>query len=200
MRKISIGNDFRIEWSLKQLGADFNIVDKTYEIEVSCPYGIILVDDIIANGNTLSFRVPAKQQIYAGVYGIKLKISDENTNNHWALTQCNAFALVACCDCCDDVVEVVQLESNIVYPANGLNAYQMAVLDGYTGTYDEWMGVLSSITPIDIVVRANMGQGIESQQYTLAKVEYRKSDYGSYPYSDVGSWDSIAEEIEEQEV
>lgn len=76
----------------------------------------------------------------------------------------------------------------------------MAVLDGYTGTYDEWMGVLSSITPIDIVVRDNMGLRVKLHQYTLARVEYRQNDYGSYPYSDVGSWDSIAEEIEEQEV
>lgn len=172
MRRIAIGNDFRIEWSLKQLGADFNIVDKVYEIEVSCPYGIIIVDDVIANGNTLSFRVPASQQIYASVYGIKLKISDENTNNHWALTQCDAFALVPC-GACSDNVEVVQLSSGIVYPSNGLNAYQLAVLNGeYTGDYEgyqKWLARDAESTANDAVNIANEAKENSSTALSTAQ-------------------------------
>lgn len=171
MRRIAIGNDFRIEWSLKQLGSDFNIVDKVYEIEVSCPYGIIIVDDVIANGNTLSFRVPASQQIYASVYGIKLKISDENTNNHWALTQCDAFALVPCD--CGEIVEVVQFASGIVYPSNGLNAYQLAVLNGeYTGDYagyQRWLARYAESTANDAVNIANEAKENSSTALSTAQ-------------------------------
>lgn len=112
MKRIQIGNDFRVSWTLTQLGEAFNLVGKTYDIEVSSPYGVILVSDVVAEDNVLSFNIPASQQVYLGNYDITLTITnDEQT---WRLKQCDAFALVPCD--CGDVVEIVQLSSGIVYP------------------------------------------------------------------------------------
>lgn len=112
MKHIQIGNDFRVSWTLTQLGEAFNLVGKTYDIEVASPYGVILVCDVVAEDNVLSFNIPASQQVYLGNYDITLTITnDEQT---WRLKQCDAFALVPCD--CGDVVEIVQLSSGIVYP------------------------------------------------------------------------------------
>lgn len=134
MSKIQIGNDFRVRWELTQHGQPFDIVGKDFELTISNPYGTIVATEIITDGNVLSFTIPASQQVYIGNYNIELKITDEKQS--WTLRQCDAFTL---CPCCDDDVEVVQLNSGIVYPANGLSAYELAVLDGYQGTYDEWI-------------------------------------------------------------
>lgn len=113
MKRIQIGNDFRVSWTLTQLGEAFSLVGKTYDIEVSSTYGVILVSDVLAEDNILSFGIPASQQVYLGNYDITLKITDE-AGQKWRLKQCDAFALVPCD--CGDVVEVVQLESGIAYP------------------------------------------------------------------------------------
>lgn len=172
MKKIAIGNDFRIEWHLKQLGEDFNVVDKIFDIDVSCPYGAIIVEDVVAEGNTLSFTVPASQQIYAGVYDIKLRITDENTNSHYTLTQCKAFSLSQCCDFSDNV-EVVQLNSNIVYPANGINA--------------KIAGVLSNADIADLEIAIN---GVyDTIKFSIVTIKSPEPSYGSsYYYESVGDW------------
>ena len=113
MKRIQIGNDFRVSWTLSQLGEAFSLVGKTYDIEVSSPYGVILVSNVVAEGNILSFSIPASQQVYLGNYDITLKITDE-AGQTWRLKQCDAFALVPCD--CGEIVEVVQFASGIVYP------------------------------------------------------------------------------------
>lgn len=149
MKRIQIGNDFRVSWTLTQLGEAFNLVGKTYEIEVSSPYGVILVSDVVAEGNVLSFGVPASQQVYLGNYDIMLKITNEEGQT-WRLKQCDAFVLVPCN--CGEIVEVVQLASGIVYPANGLDAYRMAVMNGYEGTREEWIKIYSGLKSANITL------------------------------------------------
>ncbi len=113
MKRIQIGNDFRVSWALTQLGEAFSLVGKTYDIEVSSPYGVIIVNDVVAENNILSFGIPASQQVYLGNYDITLKITNEEGQT-WRLKQCDAFALVPCD--CGEIVEVVQLASGIAYP------------------------------------------------------------------------------------
>ncbi len=155
MKKIEIGNSFRVKWTLKQLGEAFNLVGKSYEIEVSSPYGVIIVNEITAENNVLSFNVPSSQQIYTGIYDVLLKITDDASGNSWNLRQCNAFMLVPC-GCCGEVPEIVQLESGITMPANGLNAYELAKAQGkFTGTLDEWLNVVMSTSiPVASSVQA----------------------------------------------
>lgn len=149
MKRIQIGNDFRVSWTLTQLGEAFSLVGKEYEIEVSSPYGVILVSDVVSEDNILSFSIPASQQVYLGNYDITLKITDE-AGQTWRLKQCDAFVLVPCN--CGEIVEVVQLASGIVYPANGLDAYQMAVMNGYEGTREEWIKIYSGLKSANITL------------------------------------------------
>ena len=115
MKRIVIGNDFRVNWTLTQLGNSFNIANKDYTISVSSSYGVIDVTNITAHGNVISFDIPAAQQVYLGSYSITLNIRDGVTGQAWRLSQCDAFTLVPCGD--GDVANVVELSSNIVYPA-----------------------------------------------------------------------------------
>lgn len=153
MKRIQIGNDFRVIWALTQLGEAFSLVGKTYDIEVSSPYGVILVNDVVAENNILSFGIPASQQVYLGNYDITLKINNEEGQT-WRLKQCDAFALVPCD--CGEIVEVVQLASGIVYPANGLDAYQMAVINGYKGTREEWVKMYAGLKSANITLYNNL--------------------------------------------
>ena len=169
MKRIQIGNDFRVSWTLTQLGEAFNLVGKTYDIEVASPYGVILVNDVVAEDNVLSFNIPASQQVYLGNYDITLTITnDEQT---WRLKQCDAFALVPCD--CGDVVEIVQLSSSIVYPSNGLNAYQLAVLNGeYTGDYagyQRWLARYAENTANEAVNIANEAKENSSTALSTAQ-------------------------------
>lgn len=138
MKKIAIGNDFRISWTLNQLGQAFDLLGKTFTIDIVSSYGKMRINDVQVSGNVVSFNIAAQEQVYTGTYDVLIEVEDNTTGQRWNLRQCNAFSLVPCCECCD-VVEVVQLESNIVYPANGLSAYEIAVLNGYAGTYEEWV-------------------------------------------------------------
>ena len=115
MKRIVIGNDFRVNWTLTQLGNSFNIANKDYTISVLSSYGVIDVANITAQGNVISFDIPAAQQVYLGSYSITLNIRDGITGQAWRLSQCDAFTLVPCGD--GDVASVVELSSNIVYPA-----------------------------------------------------------------------------------
>lgn len=170
MKRIQIGNDFRVSWTLSQLGEAFSLVGKTYDIEVSSPYGVILVSNVVAEGNILSFSIPASQQVYLGNYDITLKITDE-AGQTWRLKQCDAFALVPCD--CGEIVEVVQLSSGIVYPSNGLNAYQLAVLNGeYTGDYEgyqKWLARDAESTANDAVNIANEAKENSSTALSTAQ-------------------------------
>ena len=173
MKRIQIGNDFRVSWTLTQLGEAFNLVGKTYDIEVSSPYGVILVSDVVAEENVLSFNIPASQQVYLGNYDITLTITnDEQT---WRLKQCDAFALVPCD--CGDVVEIVQLSSSIVYPSNGLNSYQLAVLNGeYRGDYDgyqRWLARYAENTANDAV---NIAKEAKENSSTALSTAQRASE------------------------
>ena len=172
MKRIAIGNDFRVSWTLTQLGEAFNVVGKTFDIEVSTAYGVIVVNDVVSEGNVLSFNVPASGQVYTGNYDIRLHITDEQTGQKWRLEQCDAFALVPC-GACSDNVEVVQLSSGIVYPSNGLNAYQLAVLNGeYTGDYEgyqKWLARDAESTANDAVNIANEAKENSSTALSTAQ-------------------------------
>lgn len=215
MKKIAIGNDFRVSWTLSQLGQALDLFGKTFDIVVKSPYAVIRVDDIQAVGNVVSFNVPASEQIYIGSYDIEINIEDDANGKRWTLRQCNAFALAPCCEC-SDVVEVVQLESNIVYPANGLSAYEIAVLNGYKGTYEEWVKwyaepnrVRVSFSPFGTDESYDMGDisGELLEQFfdtvpesTWEDIDYDKPEpepeptpmYPYYAYGDMGVGDDFA--------
>lgn len=180
--KITIGNDFRISWSLSQLGEAFTLEGKTYELVVRSSYGVIDVANVIASGNTLTFTVPASSQIYTGNYDVILSI--DYGDNHYRLCQRDAFELVTCGG---EIAGVVQLNSGIVYPRNGLSAYELAVLDGYTGSYDEWVATYSSIVSLPITI--NYADGT-LEVYNFAHIVPRSDEYGSYAYDSVGTWDA----------
>lgn len=224
MKKIAIGNDFRVSWTLKQLGQAFELFGKTFDIVVKSPYAVIRVDDIQAVGNVVSFNVPASEQIYIGSYDIDINIEDNANGKRWTLRQCNAFALAPCCEC-GDVVEVVQLESNIVYPANGLSAYEIAVLNGYTGTYEEWVkwyakpnAMRVTFSPYGSDEAYDMGQvsgelfdkffdEVPENPIIIPEPEPEPEPTPTYPYyaytdmgfgknfRGVGEWDEITEEV-----
>lgn len=132
MMKITIGNDFRISWELSQLGEAFTLEGKAYELVVRSSYGVIDVINYVVDGNTLAFTIPASSQIYAGSYDIVLNI--EYGDNHWRLCHPDVFELVPCGG---EIADIIHLEDNIIYPYNGLSAYELAVASGeYTGDYE----------------------------------------------------------------
>lgn len=156
MTRIAIGNDFNVRWSLSQLGQPYNLAGKSITITLKSAYSEQDITDILVSGNVITFMFPAEMQIYIAKYDIILRI--EASSDTWTVKLCDAFELVACGSCAyitqDDCNvttittdgQTIEFESQIVYPSNGMSAYELAKASGeYTGDYEGYQKWLAGL-------------------------------------------------------
>ena len=141
MEKIRIGNDIAISWRVERLGKGMNLTSSLlFWILPSgkrCP-----IHDVIKEDSTLKFCLSAEEQaVYGlGVYGLLL-VGRYGDKTKWTIDSCEALRLVShsCYESVKEDVKHVELTNNLQIPANGLSAYEMAVLHGFEGTEEEWL-------------------------------------------------------------
>ena len=141
MEKIRIGNDIAISWRVERLGKGMNLTSSLlFWILPSgkrCP-----IHDVIKEDSTLKFCLSAEEQaVYGlGVYGLLL-VGRYGDKTKWTIDSCEALRLVShsCYESAKEDVKHVELTNNLQIPANGLSAYEMAVLHGFEGTEEEWL-------------------------------------------------------------
>lgn len=148
MKTIRIGNDFTIEWTVTRMGEASSLEGLGLHLYIDTPRGRMEVDEYLLDGNKFRFMYPGSRQAMAGVYGLTLTIN-EGKDNMSAVDACKVFRLVESgCSACDDALYgdgiVVTCNSDIVVPANGMSAYEIAVLHGFQGTEEEWLASLKA--------------------------------------------------------
>lgn len=137
MKIFRIKNDLPIEWTVKRLGKPETLAGKELKVFLTNIYGDTEIKDYLVQDNVIRFVFEGAAQIIAGKYGLKL-IENQDGEGMVTIEACDAFCLTdGCVDACDRAVLAV--ESNIVVPANGLSAYEIAVLHGYEGTEEEFV-------------------------------------------------------------
>lgn len=146
MQRIRIGNDIAIEWTITRLGAEEGLEGKDLSLSIRTPRGRIPVEEYLVEGSTLRFSFPGKDQALAGCYGLLLQIN-AGKESMTTVEACKAFMLVEdSCGCGAEEGEgiVVTCNSDVTVPANGLSAYETAVLHGFEGTEEEWLASLKA--------------------------------------------------------
>lgn len=136
MKIFRIKNDLPIEWTVKRLGKPETLAGKELKVFLTNIYGDTEIKDYLVQDNVIRFVFEGAAQKIAGKYGLKL-IENQDGEGMVTIEACDAFCLTdGCVDTCND--NTLAVKSNIVVPANGLSAYEIAVLHGYEGTEEEF--------------------------------------------------------------
>lgn len=143
MNSIRIGNDINIAWSIYRCGDAEPLTLSALTLYMTCGYRKVQVQDFKVDGNKITFTFHGKDQANTGIYGLTL-VGNAGQDGMFTVDACGAFKLVGsqCAGCLDTDGVEVDLRSDIQAPANGLSAYEIAVLDGFQGTEEEWLASL----------------------------------------------------------
>lgn len=201
---IRIGNDFTLNISI--LSSDGELIDITSATDVRIFATL--------NGVRLSFFHPRTITIYpekitldfsaintthAGDYRIIVRYRINDTNY---LAECaHAFFLTIDSELTNTTASAIDITCRVQFSANGkdgLSAYELAVNNGYPGTYDEWVKMYAGLRPTRISFIGMSGNILHTIE-VATPVEY--STYGSSCACEpVGDWgDATEEELQAKE-
>lgn len=150
-KRIRIGNDIKIEWSVFFKSTDgkrypYLFKDKSVlDLYLVRANDMIKITDFTVDGNKIKFTFYGKDQKSCGKYFLSL--SENNGMPQMVSTDsCPAFYLSP--NSCgiggggenaDVQIETSELESSIIGGIQGLSAYDVAVINGFVGTEEEWL-------------------------------------------------------------
>lgn len=165
-----IGNDLPVEWRIMRNGKPENLdAAASLRLLVKGDYGIREEKEFLVSGNTVRWIFRGAYQRLPGLYSFTLVINGGN-GRIYTVDACNVLRLVAA-SCMESGIPdnpVVCAESVITVPANGLSAYELAVLHGFKGTEQEWLAFLGTgvrfvevVLDRDYVIPANPYPGGE---------------------------------------
>ena len=138
-----IGNDLPVEWRIMRNGRPENLASAlSLKLLVKGDYGVREVADFLIDGNTVRWIFRGADQRLPGLYSFSL-IINEGRDGMYTADACNVLRLVPA-SCMEYEIEdtAVCAQSEITVPANGLSAYEIAVLHGFKGTEEEWLDSL----------------------------------------------------------
>lgn len=136
MKKIRIGNDIEITWSVfadKEQTTPYTLAGRSLTLKCSCDgRTATTLPDFSINGNAVIFTFYGKDQERTGVYTLTL-VENEGLEDMHTVDSCDAFQLVArscdvdgdACGCGNIEVESVELTSTLAadvvanYPSSG---------------------------------------------------------------------------------
>lgn len=166
-KKIRIGNDIRIEWTLISEDGSPYIPRDTARIFLGCGMNGINITDFTVDENVISFTFYGKDQKHVGCYSL-LIIENDGERDMVTFDTAGVFQLVYHSwqtggdDCCGHIkTEFVTITSNMMMTMGppGKSAYEIAVEHGFIGTEGEWLdslhgkdGSASLSNPLDVVV------------------------------------------------
>lgn len=141
MKDIRIGKTFNVRWKLKTNGE--SLVAKKLTFFVKNTYEKKEHPFFISDGDTLVAQFEGEQQKYLGVYSFEL-VLNSGLDGQSTVDGCQAFRLVShnCQESGIDTVDLVIKEGNIQVGVNGLSAYELACIQGFQGTLEEWLDSL----------------------------------------------------------
>lgn len=154
MKRIRIGNDIPIRWTILRSGQPEDFSGKTLKVLMRSIKETVEVTDYEIDGNVISWTFYGKDQKSGGTYSFTL-IENEGKPEMFTTDACDALLLVNCScqqDVCDGDTAIgmtsdaetpdLSCRSSIEIPANGKSAYEIAVENGFEGTEEEWLASL----------------------------------------------------------
>lgn len=143
MDTIRIGNDIPLQWTVTRGGVAVDLSRAvTLKVWVVAAMTRCELPVSLSNGNVLSGTFRGADQRYCGNYHLLLIVND-GLDSMYAVDSADAFRLVprTVTDASAPVARI-DLTSDILIPANGYSAYELALQHGYTGTEEEWLASL----------------------------------------------------------
>lgn len=139
MRRIRIGNDIILRIRLTRRGGAENLEGKKIGLMLRNILGSVSLP-VVQSGEELIAGWQGTQQQWTGAYTVTLT-EDWGENNRNTVDEACAFELVSISS--DEGVETgtvnIELDMDISVPSNGLSAYEIALLNGFEGTEEEWL-------------------------------------------------------------
>ena len=204
MKKIRIGNDIAISWSVTVDNQPYYVEGKPLVLYISSGAGYrVRVEDFTASDNVVSFIFAGKDQIHAGIYSLTLFVNPDG-DNMLSFDCCEAFQLVewtclaeetgasqitlevgsnAAVSIVHPVIPVIGENGNWFIegtdtgkPSAGLTAYDIAVLHGFEGTEEEWV---AASTPMLAGISSVTAEAIIIADGTPPTAAVRKTPNGA---------------------
>lgn len=144
MKKIRIQNDITLRIAVTRLGSEEDFTGKTLSLLLRSVLATVKLDYTISD-NTLTAIWYGTEQQRTGTYTVTL-VEDYGEKSRNTVDSCGVFALVSrSCDESDVLTgdQIIDLDLDISVPGNGLSAYEIALINGYEGTQEEWMQTLT---------------------------------------------------------
>lgn len=139
--RFQIGNDLPVSWRISRIGKSIDLSGVDVSLKMSGTNGTtIIVSDYHINTDTISWIFYAKLQTTPATYSFTLTLNEGKEDMH-TITECAVLRLVPVA-CPADIRHAIILESDIMIPANGMSAYEIAVRNGFQGTEQEWLSSL----------------------------------------------------------
>ena len=151
MKKIRLGNDIPIAWTINRNDQPEDFTGKQLQLTMIGTSGTAEVTDYTVDGNVLRWMFWGKDQHKPSTYHFCL-VENGGEEGMFTIDTCDVLRLVSrscAADDCDGPF-TMQVTSNIddkgvtcssviTVPANGLSAYEIAVRHGFEGTEEEWL-------------------------------------------------------------
>lgn len=164
MKKIRIGNDIILRIAVTRLSEAEDFTGKTLRLTLHCAFETLELPFTVI-GNKLTAAWLGTEQKRTGAYTVTLT-EDYGDGSRNTVDKCCAFALVprSCDEVCgqtgtqyiDHTLDVgdatADIDLDISAPANGLSAYDIAVVNGFTGTEAEWLASLKGEAQVAMVL------------------------------------------------
>lgn len=153
MKKIRLGNDIGITWTLIAEDGSPYIPRDTARIALCCGMNRIPITDFTVDENVITFTFFGKDQKHVGCYSM-LIIENDGERDMVTFDTAGAFQLVYHSwqtggeDCCGRIkTEFVTITSSMMMTMGppgdpGKSAYEIAVEHGFVGTEEEWLDSL----------------------------------------------------------
>lgn len=145
MIKIRIENDITLRVTVTRQGKAETFDLKNVKLMLRSALASVQLD-YTATDNVLTAIWLGSEQKKTGIYTVTL-VEDYGDGNRNTVDSVGCFALVARSSEETGALtgdQIVDLDLDVSVPANGLSAYEIALLNGYVGTEEEWLASLSA--------------------------------------------------------
>lgn len=156
MKRIRIGNDINIEWSVKRYGQPENFYGRNLVLKMVDPNGSEHIMEFTTEDNRIRTTFLGMNQELCGSYSLVL-VENSMEVGMTTIDKTVAFILVPHSymesgvdpDGITTTSDNVNIETEITLPADGLSAYEIAVKNGYEGSEQEWLQSLVGAPGVD---------------------------------------------------
>lgn len=176
MNNIRLGNDIPLQWTVTRGSSPVDlraavslkvfIVAAMVKFEVS-----VRVTGEQRNVLQLTFR--GADQRYCGTYHLLLVVN-EGLDNMIVIDSADAFRIVPVTENgLSAPVALTDLTSDIIVPASGFSAYQLAVIHGYQGSEDEWVAEYNASLQAALEAAENANESAEHAEGVIVDIQTR---------------------------